>query len=95
MSDDVLAQLLARLTSLEGMEARLMTRLNNGFEAMQTSLDGIREDLTVLGGADAHIRRLGDNTRDELRSLAELVAAIHRAQLKHGSRLDQIERRLP
>jgi hypothetical protein len=64
-------------------------------DRLQASLDGIREDLTVLGGANDHARRLGDNTRDELRSLADLVAAIQRAQLKHGTRLDDIERRIP
>jgi hypothetical protein len=102
MSDDILAQILARLASLEGMEGRLSAEIIKSrgetatlIEGVHTALDGIREDLTVLGGANDHTRRLGDNTREELRSLAELVATIQRAQLKHGSRLDDIERRIP
>jgi hypothetical protein len=102
MSDDILAQILARLTGLERMEGLLLAEIVRSkgetmarMDRLQASLDGIREDLTVLGGANDHARRLGDNTRDELRSLADLVAAIQRAQLKHGTRLDDIERRIP
>jgi hypothetical protein len=98
MSDDILAQILARLTGLERMEGRLLAEIVRSkgetmarMDRLQASLDGIREDLS----ANDHARRLGDNTRDELRSLADLVAAIQRAQLKHGTRLDDIERRIP
>jgi hypothetical protein len=48
----------------------LLDLINAGNERVLTSIDEIREDLTVLGGANDHARRLGDNTREELRSLA-------------------------
>jgi hypothetical protein len=87
--------ILARLTAIEAGQTALLDLINAGNERVLTSIDEIREDLTVLGGANDHARRLGDNTREELRSLADLVAAIQRTQLKHSSRLDDIERRIP
>ena len=96
MSDDILAQILARLTAIEAGQSGLRTDLMAArMDRLQASLDGIREDLTVTGGVNDHTRRLGHNIREELRSLADLVAAIQRAQLKHGTRLDDIERRIP
>ena len=96
MSDDILAQILARLTAIEAGQSGLRTDLMTArMDRLQASLDGISEDLTVTGGVNDHTRRLGDNIREELRSLADLVAAIQRAQLKHGTRLDDIERRIP
>jgi hypothetical protein len=88
LGTDLRAEMAAGFAAGRAETARLI-------EGVHTALDAIREDLTVLGGADAHTRRLGDNTREELRSLADLVAAIQRAQLKHGTRLDALERRLP
>jgi hypothetical protein len=49
----------------------------------------------MTGGANDHTRRLGDNIREELRSLADLVAAMQRSLLKHGTRLDELEKRRP
>ena len=96
MSDDVLAQILARLTAIEAGQSGLRTDLTAArMDRLQASPDGLREDLTMTGGANDHARRLGNNIREELRSLADLVAAIQRTQLKHSSRLDDIERRIP
>jgi hypothetical protein len=92
---DILAQLTA-------MEARLLAEIARGraetttlIEGVHTALDGIREDLAVLGGADDRIRQAGQNTRDEARAIADSLAAIERLLLKHGTRLDNLERRLP
>jgi hypothetical protein len=96
MSDDILAQILARLTAIEAGQSGLRTDLIAArMDRLQASLDGIREDLTMTGGANDHTRRLGDNIREELRSLADLVAAMQRSLLKHGTRLDELEKRRP
>ena len=63
------------------------------FDRLQTSVDGIREDLTVLGATDERIRKHGESTRDEVRAVADSLANIERLLLKHGSRLDALERR--
>jgi hypothetical protein len=62
-------------------------------EGIQTSLDAIRDDITVLGGTGDRERRKGENTRDEVRDLANGLADIQRVLLKHGTRLDALERR--
>jgi hypothetical protein len=63
------------------------------FENVQTSLDGIREDLTVVGAANDRTRQAGQNTRDEGRAIADSLANIERILLKHGTRLDELEKR--
>jgi hypothetical protein len=64
-------------------------------EGVHSALDGIREDLTVLGAANDRTRRSGENTRDEGREIANSLANIERILLKHGTRLDDLEKRLP
>jgi 3-oxoacyl-(acyl-carrier-protein) synthase len=92
---DILAQVLARLTGIEGAIAQGRAETTTLIEGVHTALDGIREDLAVLGGADDRIRQAGQNTRDEARAIADSLAAIERLLLKHGTRLDNLERRLP
>jgi hypothetical protein len=75
--------------------AELRTSLMGRMDRLQASLDGIREDLTATADVNDRTRLMGQHTRDELRSLADLVAAIQRTQLKHSNRLDDIERRIP
>jgi hypothetical protein len=75
--------------------AELRTSLMGRMDRLQASLDGIREDLTATVDVNDRTGLMGQHTRDELRSLADLVAAIQRTQLKHNNRLDDIERRIP
>jgi hypothetical protein len=63
--------------------------------AGSVAVDAIRDDLTVIGGSNDAIRRANENTRDEVRDLARNVGDMQRVLLKHGSRLDQLERRTP
>lgn len=64
-------------------------------EGVQISIDGIREDLTVLGGANDRLQRLNENTREEGRDVAKALANIERLLRKHGTRLDELEKRVP
>ena len=81
--------------SLRGEIAASRAETSKLFEGVQTSLDGIREDLTVLGGANDRLRQAGQNTRDEGRAIADSLANIERILLKHGTRLDELEKRTP
>lgn len=87
---DAIAQLGEKITKL-GED--LIGRINAGNERLVTAIDGIRDDLTVLGATNERIRMHGDNTRDEVRAVADSLANIERLLLKHGSRLDALERR--
>jgi hypothetical protein len=77
---------------LEGMEGRLLARMSEQFERVLEVTAAIRDDLTMLGGANDTIRRTNENTRDEIRDLARNVGDMQRVLLKHGTRLDRLER---
>ena len=90
------------MSEREPTNAELLAAINAGraetsklLENVRTSLDGIRDDLTVLDAANDRTRKAGDNTRDEGREIAGSLANIERILLKHGTRLDELERRLP
>jgi hypothetical protein len=70
-------------------------RLRSTEAAMARGFETIIELLTESGGTNDRTPKPGDNIREELRSLADLVANIQREQLKHGARLDDLERRIP
>ena len=99
MSDDILAAIAQLGTDLRGEIAKLgsdvIGKLNASEERLLTATDAIRDDITVLGGMSDSTRKAGDNTREEVRDLSRTIADLHRVVLKHGSRLDHIERRLP
>ena len=66
----------------------------------------LRVILAILCGFSAFIvtqpqarsesyRQAGENTRDEGRGIANSLANVERVLLKHGTRLDALEKRLP
>ena len=96
MSDDpVLAAIEALGANLRGEIIKTRTDIMERIDSLQTTVDAIRDDLTVLGGANDADRRSNENTRDEVRDLARTLGDVQRVLLKHGSRLDQLERRTP
>jgi hypothetical protein len=95
MSDTILAQILDRLTAIEAGQTELRGAVMARMDRLQTSLDGIRDDLAMIGGANDRVRKAGENTRDEGREVANSLASIERILLKHGNRLDDLERRKP
>jgi hypothetical protein len=95
MSDDVLKAIAALGDDLRGEIVKSRGETARLIEAVQISIDGIREDLTVLGAANDRTRKAGENTRDEGREVANSLANIERILLKHGTRLDDLEKRVP
>ena len=103
MTEDPLAALERRLTdhiaavqetisnAISKASSALMARLDR----LQTSVDAVRDDIAVTMGANDATRKAHDNTREETRDLSNQVAELRRVMLKHGSRLDEIERQLP
>jgi hypothetical protein len=77
---------------LEGMEGRLTSRISALEERLIEATDAIRDDLTVLGGANDRVGMAAGNVRDELSALARNVGDMQRVLLKHGTRLDRLER---
>ena len=92
VSDD---PILAALAQLEAGQISLRVDLMARLDGLQITVDAIRDDLTVLAAPTDGIRRAAENTRDELRDLSRNVADMQRVVLKHGTRLDQLERRTP
>ena len=88
MSDDVLKTIAALGAALRGefIQSRSETARLIG---------GVREDLAVLGAANDRTPKAGENTRDEVREVANSLAVIERILLKHGLRLDALEKRVP
>ncbi len=96
MSEDTILAAIETLGArLRGEIVKTRTEIMARIDRVQSSVDAIRDDLTVQGGANDAIRRSGENTRDEVRDLARNIADMQRIILKHGSRLDQLERRAP
>jgi hypothetical protein len=95
MSDGVLKAIAALGTDLRGEIIKSRRETAKLIEGVQISIDGIREDLTVIGAANDRTRKAGENTRDEGREIANSLANIERILLKHGTRLDDLEKRVP
>jgi chromosome segregation ATPase len=77
---------------LDERDARLMSWVNDGNERILNQLTAIREDIaTNYGTADA-VRRANDNTREELKSLSDVVAAMQRQYLRLRSEVDELKR---
>jgi hypothetical protein len=100
MSEDPILTAIAKLgddvrDEIAKLGDDLLAKINTGNEKLQTSLDGLHEDLTVIGAGNDRTRLAGQNTRDELRAMADSLANIERLLLKHGTRLDDLEKRVP
>lgn len=95
MSDQVLKAIAALGADLRGEIIKSRSETAKLIEGVQISIDGIREDLTVVGAANDRTRKAGENTRDEGREIANSLANIERILLKHGTRLDDLEKRVP
>jgi hypothetical protein len=91
----ILAAIEALGANLRGEIIKTRTDIMARIDTLQTSVDAIRDDLTVLGGGNDSVRRTNENTRDEVRDLARNVGDMQRILLKHGTRLDKLERRTP
>jgi hypothetical protein len=83
----------AKVTGLDNALEAARGQFNDRTEQILVSINSIREDLTVLGGANDRLRRLNENTRDEGRDVSTALANIERILLKHGTRLDDLEKR--
>lgn len=85
MSDDALSMVLGALVRLEGNLAKVqddlaalridtMARLDRH----ENHLTSIRDDISVAMGGTDHVRRISDNTREDVRGLAEQLGTMWR-----------------
>jgi hypothetical protein len=91
---DLSAEIVQSRTEIAADIAASRAETAKLIEGVHTTLDGVREDLTVLGAANDRTRKAGENTRDEGREIANSLANIERILLKHGTRLDDLEKRV-
>jgi uncharacterized coiled-coil DUF342 family protein len=78
MSDEVLSVILNTLTRLETGQEALRTDVMARIDRLQDAVTAIRADIAVNYGAADHVRRANDNTREEVRALADTVSAMER-----------------
>lgn len=85
MSDDALSMILGALVRLEGnltkvqddvasLRVDTMARLDRH----ENHLASIRDDISVAMGGTDHMRRISDNTREDVRGLAEQLGTMWR-----------------
>jgi hypothetical protein len=91
MDEETKAAFEGVLARLDAMEARLMTRINDGVNHLQTRMDGLDEHLTLgLGHGDDAMERAqsaSNSSRihgEQIRSLQKLVRSLE-------ARIRQIE----
>ena len=85
MSDDAPSMVLGALVRLEGNLAKVQEELTSlradtmaRLDRHENHLTSIRDDITVAMGGTAHMRRISDNTRDDVRGLAEQLSTMWR-----------------
>ena len=97
MSDDALSMVLGALVRLEGA----LTKVQNDLTALRVDamarldrhenhLTSIRDDISVAMGGTDHMRRISDNTREDVRGLAEQLGTMWRKV----NRLEEVVRGL-
>ena len=97
MSDDALSMVLGALVRLEGN----LTKVRDDLTALRVDtmvrldrhenhLTSIRDDISVAMGGTDHMRRISDNTREDVRGLAEQLGTMWRKV----NRLEEVVRGL-
>ena len=85
MSDDALSMVLGALVRLEGNLAKVQDELTSlradtmgRLDRHENHLTSIRDDISVAMGGTDHMRRISDNTREDVRGLAEQLGTMWR-----------------
>ncbi len=98
MSDDVLSMVLGALVRLEGNLAKVQDGLTflradtmARLDRHENHLTSIRDNISVAMGRTDHMRRIADNTREDVRDLGEQRGAMWRKV----NRLEEAVRGLP
>jgi hypothetical protein len=85
MSDDPILVAIAQLRS------DFLTELGETRAALMERLDRVRDDIGVnFGRADA-VQRANEHTREDLRSLTEMVTTMVRRVRKQDERIEWLE----
>ena len=97
MSDDALNMVLGALVRLEGNLAKVQDDLTSlrvdtmaRLDRHENHLTSIRDDISVAMGGTDHMRRISDNTREDVRGLAEQLGTMWRKV----NRLEEVVRGL-
>jgi hypothetical protein len=93
MSDDPMQAVLAALARLEAGQVQLRVDLMARLDRMQDTITAIRDDIAMNYGTAEHVRRANDNTRDELRALADTQMAMLRQIQRLRTDLDELKGR--
>jgi chromosome segregation ATPase len=70
--------LAVRMNRLEAGHTSLRVDLMARMDRLDNQLTALRDDMSVNFGATEAVKRANDNTREELRSLGDMVSALYR-----------------
>lgn len=90
MSDEPNRSILAALARLEAGQTSLRVDLMARMDRLEDGLTAIRDDIAVNFGTSDAVKRAHDNTREEMRSLSEMVSALVRKVRSLETRVREI-----
>jgi hypothetical protein len=91
MSDDILTQILARLTAIEAGQADLRTGLMTRMDRLQVRIDQLGDEWFVAYAQHEGVRRHSEHTRAELRDTEDRISGLVRQVRALRDRLDGLE----
>lgn len=80
-----------RLDQLEAGQNKLRADVMERIDRVQNAVTQLRDDYAVNFGASDAVKRANENTREELRSLSEVVFTLVRQLRAVSGRVDQLE----
>ena len=86
-----LDQMDGRLDRLEAGQNKLRADVMERIDRVQNAVTQLRDDYAVNFGASDAVKRANENTREELRSLSEVVFTLVRQLRAVSGRVDQLE----
>lgn len=80
-----------RLDRLEASQNKLRADVMERIDRVQNAVTQLRDDHVVNFGASDAVKRANENTREELRSLSEVVFTLVRQLRAISTRVEQLE----
>ncbi|HET6237328.1 MAG TPA: hypothetical protein VFE41_20565 [Acetobacteraceae bacterium] len=91
MSDDILTQILARLTAIEAGQTDLRAAMMGRMDPLQARIDQLGDEWFVAYGAGEGLGRRIDNARSEATDIRDQISGLVRQVRMLRDRLDGLE----
>jgi predicted nucleic acid-binding Zn-ribbon protein len=91
MSDDILVQILARLTAIEAGQTELRAAMMARMDRLQTRIDQLGDEWFVAYAQHEGLGRRIDNARSETTDIRDQISGLMRQVRALRDRLDGLE----